>query len=635
MRRKEKIMVLETFIIAICAIIGTVNATTYDYSNTPLLHKAYEGYDNNIPADVPPDYEVELSPSEYDAISASDTNRASYGYADEYEFHRFEFEINEPVRDITEIYVLHEGYGSKVGGLGHSLYIWNYSNPGWEFVDTTSAGTPDQILTGTITSGISNYIQGGILQLLAETTYYTSCPFLYTWNGTFYQFIADIVHGGVLGYSSVSHPVDYIKIDGSQLISDDGTYHLEISEDQNEITYLDAVSLLAVDHSPDVEIYSPMTDWYYEVSPSKIHTIKNPVTPVSAIDENGKDVLPVISEIDRECTEGHHFCLDTVTVDFGDLSDAKQIKLLYNAWTDMPGEPEFAARREYLASHPDEKGMSRPYAEVINEDGEWQRVSDEEHFGSTQSQSRTMVLDITDWFMTNDYRIRINNWFKTHIDYIAIDTSEDEEVTVTELAPGSADLHWKGVSIATSPDRKLPAIPDYYATADIAGFSLYEGKFTRYGNVLPLLDEVDDKFVIMHVGDSISINFDELSIPEGMERDYYLFSDGYYKTNSIRKKLGQDVSNVEPLPFHAMSNYPYSENESYPYDAEHMAYLEEYNTREFRISSDEFEHHTIYTNYARVNLKIPRVSTLTPIGILLLIGLIAVIAVITIKKKHR
>jgi hypothetical protein len=612
MNKRRKILLVLVSLVTVFVIVGVVSARTYDYTNTPLLHKAYEGYDNNIPADSPPDFEAELSPGEYTAISASDNSVATYGQMMSYEFHRFEFKIDEPVPNITRIDVLHEGYGTKGGGPGHTLYIWNYANAGWEFVQTTNVGgPPDQILTGTFTSGFSNYIEGGILQLLAETNYASSCPFLYTWDGTSYQFISDINSDGGIGYPAPSqeyalkqpHSEDYTKIDGSQLVPDDGTYRLEIAEDQNEITYLDGVRLLAVDHSPDVEVYSPMTSWYHEVPPFEIHTIKNPVTPISAIDGNGRDVLPVVSEVDRECTEAHHYSFDTVTVDFGDLSGAKQIKLLYNAWVDWPGGPENAARYEYLSSHPDEPAAYMSYVEVINEDGEWQRVSDEEHFGLPQAAPRTMVLDITDWFKTNDYRMRINNWYKIHIDYIAIDTSEDEEVSVTELAPVSADLHWKGVSVQTAPDGKEPPIPDYYDIADITGFSLYEGQFTRYGDVLPLLDEVDDKFVIMHVGDSTSINFDELPIPEGMERDYYLFSDGYYKEEFVRQLLGQDVNNVEPLPFHAMSNYPYPETESYPYDAEHLAYLEEYNTREFRASpSAESGHHTILTNYVKVEI---------------------------------
>ena len=612
MNRRRRILLVVVSLITVLAMVGVVGAQTYDYTDTPLLHKAYQGWDDNIPPDVPPDYEAELSPANYAAISASDDSRAWYGHAGSYEFHRFEFKIDGPVSDIARIDVMHEGFASDLtGGPGHSLFIWNYANSGWEFVASTSLGTPDQTLTGTLIGDLSNYIQGGVLQLLAETNSESSCPFLYTWDGTSYQFIADINSGGGFGFPAPSqeyglrppHSEDYTKIDGSQLVPDNGAYRLEIAEDQNEIAYLDGVRLLAVDHSPDVEVYSPITNWWYMVPPFEIHTINNPVSPISAVDGSGSDVLPIISKVDRVCTEAHHHCFDTITVDFGDLSGAQQIKLLYNAWVDWPGRPETAARYEYIASHPGEQAVYMPYVEVINEYGEWEKVSDEEHFARPQAKPRTMVLDISDWFKTDDYRLRINNWYKTHIDYVAVDTSADEEVSVTELAPVSADLYWKGVSVQSSPDGKEPAIPDFYNTDDITGFSLYEGQFTRYGDVLPLLTQVDDKFVIMHVGDSISISFDELAVPEGMERDYYLFSDAYYKQNFVKQFLGQDTSNVEPLPFHAMSNYPYPESESYPYDAEHLAYLAEYNTREFRTPpSGESGHHSIYTDYVSVQI---------------------------------
>src|SRR4030042_1840517 len=70
-----------------------------------------------------------------------------------------------------------------------------------------------------------------------------------------------------------------------------------------------------------------------------------------------------------------------------------------------------------------------------------------------------------------------------------------------------------------------------------------------------------------------------------------------------QRLLGQDVSIVEPLPFHAMSNYPYPETENYPDDEAHLAYLAEYNTRDFKASpSSEPEHHTIYTDYVSVQI---------------------------------
>jgi hypothetical protein len=39
---------------------------------------------------------------------------------------------------------------------------------------------------------------------------------------------------------------------------------------------------------------------------------------------------------------------------------------------------------------------------------------------------------------------------------------------------------------------------------------------------------------------------------------------------------------MEPLPFHAMSRYPYGPEQRYPEDAAHRGYVERHNTRTIR-----------------------------------------------------
>jgi hypothetical protein len=125
--------------------------------------------------------------------------------------------------------------------------------------------------------------------------------------------------------------------------------------------------------------------------------------------------------------------------------------------------------------------------------------------------------------------------------------------------------------------------------------------------VLPLLIDRDDKFAILHHGDEISLNFQYLPAVEGMERDFFLYSWGYYK--------GRDYATgntVEPLPFYGMSSYPYPSNESYPSDSDHLGYLKEYNTREYSyqvFNSAPSEHHTIYTDYVKVDVCSAQPST--------------------------
>lgn len=153
----------------VMAIAGVASAKTYDFTNTPLLHKAYEGYDwtHKPPLVLGAGNEITHT-TELAKFEESDNERACFDDDEAWDFHRFEFKI-ENASGIAQIYVLHEGYGTY---NGHTLYIWNYTDSKWEVVDTTTIETPDQELTGTFTSDFSDYIQGGYLHLLAMSNAY-------------------------------------------------------------------------------------------------------------------------------------------------------------------------------------------------------------------------------------------------------------------------------------------------------------------------------------------------------------------------------------------------------------------------------------------------------------------------------
>ena len=65
-------------------------------------------------------------------------------------------------------------------------------------------------------------------------------------------------------------------------------------------------------------------------------------------------------------------------------------------------------------------------------------------------------------------------------------------------------------------------------------------------------------------------------VAPGWKRDYVLKVDGWAKDRDANTAFSQTV---EPLPFHAMSRYPYPANEHFPKDAAHEAYRRDYNTR--------------------------------------------------------
>ena len=75
----------------------------------------------------------------------------------------------------------------------------------------------------------------------------------------------------------------------------------------------------------------------------------------------------------------------------------------------------------------------------------------------------------------------------------------------------------------------------------------------------------------------LQFNYSELpELKNGEKRDYLMYSVGWVKDGDLNTATG---NTVKPLPFHAMSRYPYGPPEHFPADKEHIQYLKEYNTR--------------------------------------------------------
>jgi hypothetical protein len=65
-------------------------------------------------------------------------------------------------------------------------------------------------------------------------------------------------------------------------------------------------------------------------------------------------------------------------------------------------------------------------------------------------------------------------------------------------------------------------------------------------------------------------------LPAGVRRTFLLFSDGYSKEMDINSATPDALG---PLPFHAMTRYPYREPEAYPMTGVRLRVYERYNTR--------------------------------------------------------
>jgi hypothetical protein len=144
----------------------------------------------------------------------------------------------------------------------------------------------------------------------------------------------------------------------------------------------------------------------------------------------------------------------------------------------------------------------------------------------------------------------------------------------------SAMLHFRGFSAAhIDAARKQP---DTYSYAPVSAPSFWNptpGFYTRYGDVRELARDVDDKLIVMGSGDELKLRFRADGLPAlaaGWKRDFLLKVDGWAKDRDPNTAYS---SSVQPLPFHAMSVYPYPAPEHFPDDEAHRRYRQEYNTR--------------------------------------------------------
>jgi hypothetical protein len=424
---------------------------------------------------------------------------------------------------------------------------------------------------------------------------YASCPSLYYWNGSQYVYITEVSNAGWLGYMDYidengnivfggGNPWDFVKLDNSQLVPRDGYYDLVLFQQWDEIFYLDAAYLMVVDHPVGTDIYTTMSNYVNQASNGQIYIVSknNLLTPISAINEKGEDVLPYISQLDGIFTPGSNglaspswdnATLNQLTLNLGDLSDAQTIKLVINGMIDW-GSPDHyydwidgfkAAFAEGLVSNGTQI-YPAPYMEVMDANGNWVRVPQDKQMPTPSDYvPRSFVVDLTGLFPAgvSEYKIRINNFFNVTFDYIGIDTTPQENITVQRINP-----------IAT-----LDPL-DFGITASTAS-----GSFTKYGDVTPLLLDADDMFVIGMQGDRVSLKFPTADLPpleDGMERDVFLFVACWFKDPPGNWGYGFEFT-VNPLPFRSMSGFPYPSTESYPYDSEHLAYLLEYNTRVINV----------------------------------------------------
>ena len=309
-----------------------------------------------------------------------------------------------------------------------------------------------------------------------------SCPFVYSWNGSEYVFDAE-PYGGAITRGLEKD--DYSEL--GMLREQDGIYRLKLTNEVDETQYTNMTELWVVDHPAGTRVVPDIQ--------GNLHTVEAPAAPLSALDANGRDLLPWLRATDRliweppSVPDAKGNLASDIVMTFPKPKDAKQVKLIANAATGLWGSYMI---KKMVELHGRETGA---FLKTIDDDKsardalfKWEvqeelyalKIYVEEPTGWVVrgilpgtgpfiSKDRIVPLDVS--HVPGDrVKIRIHPpagfWA---LNSFNMDYSTDRTITVEKVKPSSAaDMNGKDVlpDLISSDDRYL-AMPDIGDTANL------------------------------------------------------------------------------------------------------------------------------------------------------------------------
>ena len=238
-------------------------------------------------------------------------------------------------------------------------------------------------------------------------------------------------------------------------------------------------------------------------SETKIH-------PVKAVGSHGADVTARLLEQDQKYPEdfSHNSAgvaeLHTLDLDFGKAAANNHAALILNGWVD------WADGSTFLGASQNGKGLIFPYLQVKDAAGHWKTVI--EDMGIPSGKPKTISVDLTGKFLSASREVRIVTNLCVYWDEaFLIDNSAAPRTRLTGLDAERAELHFRGFSKAIiDRSRQQPERFLYDQVRDVSNWNPTPGRYTRYGDVRPLVTGVDDQLVVMGSGDELKLEFSGL-----------------------------------------------------------------------------------------------------------------------------
>ncbi len=400
-------------------------------------------------------------------------------------------------------------------------------------------------------------LAAGVVDRIVETQrQVSSCPVLFVHDGEDFQFVSDVLGVGGVGYLlepgvySEPRPFERFPIPGNALgVGPDGRLRLILCEPMEEVCYLDAAELVGWD-LPD--------GWSLAVD-ERLAILGPPATgapilfrttldPVTATNDRGEDVLAAVRSTDQEAAPlptldrrfiGRLAGTHVVDIEFEDPipmpAEGRRPWLLMDGWVEYPyAQTMFAAWQA-------EAAYDAPTLEARGADGVWGIV--QENFGYPAGMPRTAAFPLDGIPEGCDaLRIRTNQEIYWDRLRVVIGEPAPEGARRVALRPTEATFSAIGFPRRLDRDQRLPDY-DWTDRPPLWDVRHQRGRYTAFGDVLPLLASPDGAVVTVGPGEGVELVFDA-PIGDG-SLHWILDTHGWCKD---RDRFTRDGETLEPIP---------------------------------------------------------------------------------------
>ncbi len=400
----------------------------------------------------------------------------------------------------------------------------------------------------------------------------SSCPVLFKYSGTgeSFEFITDFLGVGGLGF--FMEPDTYAPADNNETVrigdlpEKNGRLELRICEPMEEITYLDQIRLIAVDHPMEMEIQADERLATSAPDPTgKPQAFKETFLPTQGLTNLGNDCLAELKENDRvyqpdlipdkrfvgylQSEHSVSLGFDFDTIRKRRPSPQSRLILLLDGWVEYP-----YSHVNYAAWEAGVRGESLSIDK--SDDGQhWVQVIAKA--GYPGGMTRCMSLDVTKILKGSPQAIRLRTNLEIHMDRVRLAWEESpDSMVIHQREFSQIKLGWRGYPKEKSLDGKEPKIYDYQDCSDDFDWKSMRGRFTAYGDVRTLLGSADGKLVIMNHGEELSLSLETSAFPPcppGWKRTFFIKTVGWCKDMDPYTAFPDTVA---PMPPDEENTYP-------------------------------------------------------------------------------